>query len=32
VSQDPSEIILIGRFSAQGTLLIIINVKNSWAA
>ncbi len=32
VSHDPSEIILICWFAAQGTLLIIINVENSCAA
>jgi len=29
---DPSEIILMYSFGAQGTLLIIINVENSCAA
>jgi len=32
VSHDPSEIILICRFAAQETFLIIINVENSCAA
>ncbi len=32
VSHDPSEIILILRFVAQETFLIIINVKNSCSA
>jgi len=32
VSHDPSEIILMYSFGAQGTLLIIINVENSCAA
>ncbi len=32
VSHDPSEIILICRFDAQGTFLTIINIKNSCAA
>ncbi len=31
VSHDPSEIILIYWFAAQGTFLIIINVENSAA-
>ncbi len=31
MSHDPSEIILICWFSAQETLLICINVDNSWA-
>ncbi len=32
VSHDPSEIILICRFAAQETFLIISNAENSYAA